>query len=171
MPHAVFQAGQSRGIVVIHATFVIIQTTGCVFLAERIRRSASAVQTALSSLAYTSAPAVEHGLAALASGDLTYEAEVAATHVPDFGRDEIGQMANSANALAQSFQSIVLQYEQARTGLRELVQEVHGAAVQLAGTSEHVGSAASETADVVQQVNDAMQSVATGAQVTSRSAQ
>jgi methyl-accepting chemotaxis protein len=171
MPQAVFQAGQSRAIVVVHATFVIMQSTGCVFLAERIRRSAAAVQSALSVLAYESAPGVERGLEALASGDLTFETTVPSAYVPDFGRDEIGQMASAANTLARSFQSIAGEYEQARAGLRDLVREVQGTAVHLASTSELVGSATAETAGVVQQVNQAMQSVASGAQVTSRSAQ
>jgi methyl-accepting chemotaxis protein len=172
MPHAVFQSGvQSRGIVLIHATFVIIQTAGCVFLAERVRRSAAAVQRSLGVLAYESAPAIERGLEALAAGDLTVAAEVPQVDVPKFWRDEIGQMAEAAGALARSFRSIVAQYEEARAGLRELVHEVQGTAVHLASTGELVGATTSETTAVVQQVNTAMQNVASGAQVTSRSAQ
>jgi methyl-accepting chemotaxis protein len=171
LPTAVFKDGQSHGIVLLHATFVVIQTTGCVFLAERLRRSAASVQRALSVLAYESAPLIEGGLGALASGDLTVAAEIPTVDVPDYGRDEIGQMHETANAMARSFQAIVEQYERARSGLRELVQEVQATSVSLAATSEQVGSAASETATVVHQVNQAMQSVASGAQVTSRSAQ
>jgi methyl-accepting chemotaxis protein len=172
MPHAVFASGvQSRGIVLIHATFVIIQTTGCVFLAERIRRSATSVQRSLNVLAFQSAPTVERGLEALAAGDLTVTAVAPAVEVPKFWPDEIGQMAEAAGALASSFQAIVGQYEEARLGLRQLVQEVQGSAEHLATTGELVGATTAETAAVVQQVNLAMQNVASGAQATSRSAQ
>jgi len=57
-----------------------------------------------------------------------------------------------------------------RRGLHDLIGQVQRSADDLADTSRHLGSAAGQTGAAVQQVNQAMQNVAVGAQDTSRNA-
>jgi methyl-accepting chemotaxis protein len=173
LPQALFDHGPtpSRGIVVIHAVFVVIETVGCLLVVERIRRTAGAVATALDTMAEGSAPAIAGGLEALAAGDLTVSARAVPVHVPVSGNDDIGRMATMINTLSDSFDAMAGNYERARGGLGDLIAQVQSSAVSLAGTSAQLGSAAAQTGSAVQQVTMAVQNVAAGAQETSRSAQ
>jgi methyl-accepting chemotaxis protein len=110
--------------------------------------------------------------------------------------DELGQLASSfrrliasqmevaamANAMADGDLSRMVvpksskdvlgtAFEAMITNLRDLVGQVQRSAINLAQTSEQLGTAASQTGLAVQQVTMAVQNVASGAQDTSRSAQ
>jgi len=93
LPTAVFQNGQNRWIVVLHATFVIIQTIGCVIVAERIRRTANSVRVSLETMADHEASSIDRGLAALAVGDLTVATSLSDTPPAGTAIDEIGRLS------------------------------------------------------------------------------
>src|SRR6185312_3588038 len=105
LPQALFNHGDSpsRVIVVIHAVFVVVETVGCILVAERIRRSTAAVANALETMSEQSAPAVVNGLEALAAGDLSRRVEAAKVAIRASGTDEIGRMALMVNKLSRSF--------------------------------------------------------------------
>jgi methyl-accepting chemotaxis protein len=172
LPTALFNHGPSpsRGIVVIHAVFVIVQTAACVFVAERIRRSAAAIGTALETMAEHSAPAVAQGLEALAAGDLTVSAKVAPVSVPAFGDDEIGRMAALVNTLARSFDAMIKNYDEARLGLGEMIQHVQVTTDDLRSQAGRVRSASQGMRDDAQQVGQAIDNVSRSAQGTSQGA-
>src|SRR5579859_2500684 len=101
LPTAVFNHGSepSRVIVGLHALFVVLHAVVLIWIGERIRRSAEAVETALNVMAKRSGPALANGLAALASGDLTVAAQARSVRIASFGTDEIGRMARMVNSL------------------------------------------------------------------------
>ena len=173
MPLALFNHGDapSRGIVVIHAVFVVLETVGCLMIIQRTRSTSGAVAAALDAMAGGSASAMARGLEALAAGDLTVAARAISVHVPISGNDDIGRMAIMVNTLNDSFDAMVANYEQARDGLGEMIGQVQSSAVSLANTSAELRSAAAQTGSAVQQVTMAIQNVASGAQETSRAAQ
>ena len=152
LPTALFNHGDalSRGVVLVRAIFVVIHTVVLLWMAESIRRTAGAVETAIDDTANESAGAVEEGLAALAAGDLTVTAHVAEPKVLNVRGDEIGRMASKVNSLGASFRSMLAHYEGARSGLTEIVEEVRTAASELCGQVDAMSTkvdALAETAD------------------------
>jgi methyl-accepting chemotaxis protein len=124
----------------------------------------------------------------LAEGDL--EQQVAVT-----SGDEIGQMAQALHALVSYQQHMAAMaraiaggdltqelepkserdvlgtaYRGMLDGLRQLVGQVRGAALEVADRSTELGRNSAQTGTVVQRVSEAIQNVASGSQHTSRSA-
>jgi methyl-accepting chemotaxis protein len=176
LPQAVFNHGDlpSRGIVVLHAVFVVMHSSVLVAIAERIRRSAAAVESALGSMAERSAPAVENGLAAIAAGDLTVVAQAEPVRIANFGHDEIGRMARMVNSLGQSFDSMLTHYEDARTGLSEMIETVHDATEELQkqgggalAASHSLRSGARNVGQAIEQISSSALETSRGAEATS----
>ena len=86
-----------------------------------------------------------------------------ATSMADGDLSRSVQPKSEHDMLGQAFQTMT-------ENLRELIGNVQGSAEGLAETSMHLGAAATQTTDVVQQVNVAMQSLAAGSQDVSHSA-
>jgi methyl-accepting chemotaxis protein len=175
LPQAVFNHGDvpSRGFVALHAIFVVLHTTVCVFIAERLRRSASAVATALDSVE-RAASQMAHGLEALAAGDLTVAVAATPVSIPSFGADEIGRMAAMVNALGGSFQAMVSYYEHARQGLGDMIEsvqqatdELQGQAARVRGTSQIMLTDAEQVGKAIDHVSRSAQSSSQGAETTS----
>jgi methyl-accepting chemotaxis protein len=172
LPTALFDHGiaPSREIVVLHAVFVVAHTALLVFLAERIRRSASAVETALDQMARQSGPSVDRGLAALAAGDLTVAATAAPVRIASFGNDEIGRMAGKVNSLAHSFDAMLAHYEEARAGLSEMIEGVRGTTGELQEQTGRVREASHKLRSGTDDVSRAIDSVASRVDETSTGA-
>jgi methyl-accepting chemotaxis protein len=173
LPSAVFNHldAPSRGIVLVHAVFVVLQTAGCVFLVERIRRSTAAVGSALDAMAHRNAAAVAQGLEALAHGDLTVTVQVEPVRVPTFGADEIGSMAAMVNVLGESFETMVGHYEQARTGLGSLIEQVEDATEELRDQADRVRTGTQAMSDEAAQVGRGLEHVTASVLSTSESAE
>jgi methyl-accepting chemotaxis protein len=171
LPTALFDHGDSpqRVIVLLHALFVVIHTAVLVFLAMRIRRSADAVETALNDMALHAAPAVEHGLAALASGDLTATAQAKPVRMASFGGDEIGRMARMVNILGESFDSMLAHYDAARSGLNEMIDGVRDTTAQMEEQTGHVRQASRKLRGDTEAVSHAVEQVACSVDETSQS--
>jgi methyl-accepting chemotaxis protein len=172
LPTAVFNHGDapSRGIVVLHALFVVMHSAVLIFLAERIRRSAQAVETALSEMATHSAPSLERGLQAIATGDLTITPAAKPVRIASFGNDEIGRMATMVNSLGKSFDSMLAHYDSARVNLGQMIDGVQATTAQLEGQSELVRAASHTLLDGTVEVSRAIEDVARGADETNRGA-
>jgi methyl-accepting chemotaxis protein len=160
--YALFKDGPSLFIVGLHALFVVIMATVCIFIAEYIRRSALSVQAALTSMARHDASSLERGLAALSTGDLSVQAAVTTQPISHFGGDIIGQTAAMTNRLLQTLERTVSNYETARGGLAGLVDEVRRSAETVASASGHLDEVSNRTAGVVSDVVSAIQTVSSG---------
>jgi methyl-accepting chemotaxis protein len=141
------------------------------FVARAIATGIGRVAAAAQQIAQDDLPAFLRLAQALAAGDLTQSAAVTTQRVPVTGRDEIGEMAADFNRLVDGLQETGAAFEAMRAKLRDLVEQVQGAARGLAGTSEQMSQAAGQTSQAVQQVAGAVQQVAQGAQEQSSAAQ
>jgi methyl-accepting chemotaxis protein len=173
LPTAVFNHGElpSRGIVVMHAVFVVLHSSVLIAIAERVRRSAAAVENALASMAGRSAPAVEQGLAAIAAGDLTVAAQAESVRIANFGTDEIGRMARMVNSLGHSFDSMLTHYEAARSGLSEMIENVQDATEELEKQGRGAREASHSLRGGARSVGQAIEQISSSALETSRGAE
>ncbi|MDF2938930.1 MAG: methyl-accepting chemotaxis protein [Paenibacillaceae bacterium] len=89
-------------------------------------------------------PVRELGAAAarISEGDLTHKAEI-------HGKDEIGRLGNSFNAMADS--------------LRNLLTEVQDVSMQVAASSQELTASAEQTSKATEQIAESIQEVAEGA--------
>ncbi len=141
------------------------------FVARAITTGVGRMAAATRQIAQDDLPAFVRLAQALAAGDLTQTATVTTQRIAVTSRDEIGEMAADFNRLVDGLQETGAAFEIMRTKLRDLVEQVQGAARGLAGTSEQMSQAAGQTSQVVQQVAGAVQQVAQGAQEQSSAAQ
>jgi methyl-accepting chemotaxis protein len=172
LPTALFDHGNSpsRLIVGLHSLFVVLHTIVLVFIAERVRRSAEAVETALQYMARQSGPALQRGLEAIAAGDLTVGVEAEPVRIASFGNDEIGRMARMVNLLGQSFASMLAHYEESRLNLSQMIESVQRTTGQLEGQTERVRLAGHKLLDGTADVSRAIEDVARGADESSTGA-
>jgi methyl-accepting chemotaxis protein len=172
LPTALFNHGDApvRGIVVLHALFVVLHTGFLVLISERIRRSAQAVEQALATMARRNAPAIAGGLEALAGGDLSVRVTVEAVRIASFGSDEIGRMARMVNSLGESLDAMVTHYDQARAGLGDIVDAVENTAQQLNQHSGGLREASHRLRDGAHLVGNEMQQISSSALQTTGAA-
>jgi methyl-accepting chemotaxis protein len=150
---------------------VVVGSALTFWLSRSVAQGARAVQQTLTSLAERCATDLARGLDAMAANDLTVRVVTSTQPIDRYGADEIGQTAAMTNLLRERLASSVGAYERARHGLASLLMDVQGVADGVAETSSHLGRAAIETGDIVQQVTRAVQSVAAGAQTSCISAE
>lgn len=141
------------------------------FVARAITAGVGRMAAAAQQIAQDDLPVFLRLAQALAAGDLTQSAAVTTQRVPVTSRDEIGEMAADFNRMIDRLHETGAAFETMRANLRDLVEQVQGAARGLAGTSEQMSQAAGQTSQVVQQVAGAVQQVAQGAQEQSSAAQ
>ncbi len=145
-------------------------TVGLV-LARRVARAVAEVGAAARQIAREDLRALADVSQALASGDLTREAVVAARPIPVASRDELGAMAEEMNRMIGGLQETGAAFARMRGSLHQLVGDVKGAAETLAETSGQVGRNSGQTGVAAAQVAAGVQSVADGFQTTRQSAQ
>ena len=153
--------------------FLIAVAVGLILsirVSSSIRNGVKAVQATLTSMTDNCATALESGLAALASNDLTVEVRPATTPIEKYGSDEIGQTAAIANTMLAKIKATIESYETARHGLADTVGEVKTAAEAMAGASYQLNSAATQSGSASQQVAQTISQVAAGASDQARAA-
>ena len=134
-----------------------------VSLSRSIIRRVKLVGASLASLAERDAVALDEGLAALASSDLTVAATASTADLPPLGDDELGEMARQANELVDRLTSTINAYETARGSLAGVIGEVRAASESVAGTSGQLRQGAEQTGVAVSQVSATIAQVAAGA--------
>jgi methyl-accepting chemotaxis protein len=165
-------SGKIMRVVLITALVGLVGTLALLFAVVRSAVSRiGGIQRTLTSLADNCATWLADGLRSMADGDLTVGITPVTPLIEGYGKDELGQLAETTNALRNKIVACLAAYEEGRTGLQTIVTQVRSAADGVADTSEQLGGAAGQTSSAVQQVASAIQNVASGAQETSRSAQ
>jgi methyl-accepting chemotaxis protein len=152
-------------------TAAVVGLTIALLLARQIVRWVTAIQRTSTSLADNCATWLADALRAVADGDLSVKVTPVTPLIEGYGKDELGQLAATTNALRNKIVACMHAYEEGRGGLQQIVTDVRAAAGTVADTSQQLGAASGQTSAVVQQVTQAIQNVASGAQETSRSAQ
>jgi methyl-accepting chemotaxis protein len=106
---------------------------------------------------------LEDGLGAMASNDLTVHVEPGTQPIVGYGVDEIGQMAAATNTMLARISGTIDSYEKARAALSAALGEVHGAALSLSRTSSTVNAAAMQSGRGAGQIAQTIGQVAAGA--------
>ena len=132
-------------------------------LSEGIVRGVNRVKAMLTALSETSASGLETGLAAFANNDLTMLIRADVRPIERYGRDEIRQMAASANAMLSRLQATIESYERARVNLGDTLGQVHSAALSVSKTASEVNGAAVQSGAGSRQIAQTISQVAAGA--------
>jgi methyl-accepting chemotaxis protein len=144
--------------------------TAAFFLSRGIVNGVHDVQQMLAAMSERGVTSLENGLAALADNDLTVKVKAGTSPIEKYGRDEIGQMAETANAMLAKIHKTMDNYEKARLNLADTLGEVHAAARAVARTSAEVNGAAIQSGAGSQQIAQTIGQVAAGASDQARAA-
>ena len=155
------------------AAFLVALVAG-LFISYRvsttIRNGVRSVQATLASMTDNCATALEAGLGALSTNDLSVEVEAVTPPIEKYGTDEIGQTAAVTNRMLDKLRSTIGSYESARTGLATTVGQVKAAADALARASDQLNQAATQSGSASSQVAQTISQVAAGASDQARAA-
>ena len=152
----IFLVGGCALSIAIGSLFALLLSRGIVNGVRNVHRT-------LTSMAETCAGSLEAGLAALAQNDLTVRIRPGTEPIEKYGKDEIGQMAEAANAMLARLHAAMDSYEQARVNLSSALGEVHAAAQSVSRTAFEVNSAAVQSGHGSQQIAETIGQVASGA--------
>jgi methyl-accepting chemotaxis protein len=152
----IFLVGGCALSIAIGSLFALLLSRGIVNGVRKVHRT-------LTSMAETCAGSLEAGLAALAQNDLTVRIQPGTEPIEKYGKDEIGQMAEAANAMLARLHAAMDSYEQARANLSSALGEVHAAAQSVSRTAFEVNSAAVQSGHGSQQIAETIGQVASGA--------
>ena len=155
------------------AAFLVALVAG-LFISYRvsttIRNGVRSVQATLASMTDNCATALEAGLGALSTNDLSVEVEAVTPPIEKYGTDEIGQTAAVTNRMLDKLRSTIGSYESARKGLATTVGQVKAAADALARASDQLNQAATQSGSASSQVAQTISQVAAGASDQARAA-
>jgi methyl-accepting chemotaxis protein len=163
---------QARSIMLgLLAVAVVLGVGIALYLSRSVVQAVAPLQRTLNSLADNCATWLADALRAVADGNLSVKLTPVTPLIEGYSKDELGQVAATTNNLRNKIVACIVAYEDGRSGLQTIVQEVRAAAGGVADTSQQLGATTGQTSSAVQQVSHAIQNVASGAQETSRSAQ
>ncbi|MHC1783183.1 MAG: methyl-accepting chemotaxis protein [Anaerolineaceae bacterium] len=130
-----------------------------------LREMGSAAKT----IANQDIPSLLTAIRAVAEGDLTTEIEIKTEDVKFSSGDDLGEMANSFNAMISQLRETGEYFLKMSHNLRELVGQVASNAQNVDDSSEHMAISAGQTGQVVNQIAMTMQQIANGAAQQSES--
>jgi methyl-accepting chemotaxis protein len=139
-------------------------------VSSAIRNGVRSIQATLTSMTDNCAAALEAGLGALSTNDLSVEVAAVTPPIEKYGTDEIGRTAAVTNRMLDRLKSTIVSYESARMGLATTVGQVKAAADVLARASEQLNQAATQSGSASSQVAQTIGQVAAGASDQARAA-
>jgi methyl-accepting chemotaxis protein len=107
---------------------------------------------------------LEHGLDAVARGDLTHEIVPQTQQIPTDRLDELGELTRTFNAMVEKTHASVAGYNTTRARVGVMLREISGASEQLALASQQMATTSHETGRAVDEIAQAVTSVAAGAE-------
>ncbi|MFN8526959.1 MAG: HAMP domain-containing methyl-accepting chemotaxis protein [Chloroflexota bacterium] len=164
---AVLEAGAARTVQLAAALIAVTTIFGLSagwIISNSVVNGLKPVMRVVTSLADNCATWLGDALRAMADGDLTREVKPVTAPIDQYGKDEVGQLAEKTNKLRDMVAGSVVAYENSRKSLQELIGSVQRTAESVAETSQQLGDAAGQSGQAVQQVASAIQQVARGAQ-------
>lgn len=116
---------------------------------------------------------ISNGLKALSEGDLSYPVVPSTTPLPEGGKDELGQLARTFNAMLEKVQACVRDLNQAQSGLTEVVSCIKDRAHQVwntdsKGNSQGVALALKEVTQTMSESAHTAQEMAGGSESLAR---
>jgi methyl-accepting chemotaxis protein len=164
-----FEQARLLSIVILLIT-VFVGLIISVRVSASIRSGIKAVQAALTSMTDDCASALEAGLGALSQNDLSVEVHPTTLPIEKYGTDEIGQTAAITNKMLAKLNATIESYETARMSLADTIGQVKAAAEALAGSSDQLNAAATQSGHASTQVAQTISQVAVGASDQARAA-
>ncbi len=164
-------AASSLLILALAGAAILLGVAVALVVAQSIARPLAAVGAVTRRIAERDLPSLAHVAKALAAGDLTQDAVVAAEHVAVESSDELGIMAANFNLMVDVLLETGEAVQEMSAGLREMIGQLTMAAGQLATASQALGENSGQTGVAAAQVAAGVQSVAEGFQTTRQGAQ
>jgi methyl-accepting chemotaxis protein len=112
---------------------------------------------------------LSRAISAMADGDLTHEVTPVTPLIEDPSHDELGQVAQSVDAIRERIVESVLAYNATAESLRTLVGTVQSNAAVLSAASQQMASTSEEAGRAVGEIAQAVSDVAQGAERQVRS--
>jgi len=165
-PQLVFGGMSAMGngwiMVVIHAVAVILEAASAIYVAERIRKSVTAVAGVADTAVHEQLPRFRAAIVAVANGDLTLEAHFEMRQLAIDSSDEIGVMAATFDSMQTEIAASVVAFEQTRERLRDIVSGITTTAAQLSMASSEFTVATGQAGDAVEAISRSSGEVADG---------
>jgi methyl-accepting chemotaxis protein len=132
------------------------------FLARSMSGAAKLMTQTAEQIAQTDLPGFLAVANAIANGDLTQSASVQTQSLTFRSSDEMGDLANSFNAIIARLQETGSAFVQMTTGLRNSVSQVAESAKNVSAASAQLSNAANQAGQAVTQIATTIQQVAKG---------
>ena len=163
-------ASSSKTLMLVIALIALLAAGGIsFFLARDLSRRIAQLLNGISSLDAEALAGLEHGLGAIAQGDLTYQLSPEIEQIPSTRGDEIGELTRTFNAMVEKTQSSVAAYNTTRENVAGMLREIAGNAEQLSLASQQMANTSEEAGRAVGEIAQAVSSVAAGAEDQVRS--
>jgi methyl-accepting chemotaxis protein len=163
-------ASSSKTLMLVIALVALLAAGGISFIMARdLSRRIVQLLNGISSLDAEALAELEHGLGAIAQGDLTYQLHPQIEQIPSTRGDEIGELTRTFNAMVEKTQSSVAAYNTTRENVAGMLREIAGNAEQLSLASQQMANTSEEAGRAVGEIAQAVSSVAAGAEDQVRS--
>jgi methyl-accepting chemotaxis protein len=106
---------------------------------------------------------LQRGLEAVASGDLTVDAQPVTRPIPDPGGDELGVLAATFNRMLEAIQGSLAAYNATRGQLAGMIGEIAAGSSSVNAASEEMAATSEQAGRAVNEIATAIGEVATGA--------
>jgi methyl-accepting chemotaxis protein len=163
-------ASSSKTLMLVIALIALLTAGGISFvLARDLSRRIAQLLKGISSLDAEALAELEHGLGAIAQGDLTYQVRPEIQPIPTTRGDEIGELTRTFNAIVEKTQSSVSAYNTTRDNVAGMLREIGSTSEQLSLASQQMANTSEEAGRAVGEIAQAVSSVAAGAEDQVRS--
>ena len=112
---------------------------------------------------------LEHGLEAIARGDLTREVRPPIEEIPTGREDEVGELTRTFNGMVEKTQSSIAAYNTTRAKVAGMLRDISSTSEQLSLSSQQMANTSEEAGRAVGEIAQAVVSVAAGAEDQVRS--
>ncbi|MGB4862082.1 MAG: methyl-accepting chemotaxis protein [Tepidiformaceae bacterium] len=129
------------------------------FISQAIRKSVSTVVNRLESIEANCITNLQRGMLALADGDLTIDVQPETAKIPSHNKDEVGAAAATINIVLDKLVATIATYNDARSNLSAIVNEVRGGAGSLLDSSETLKDSSDQMASATGQIANAINEV------------
>jgi methyl-accepting chemotaxis protein len=158
------QTGATRTTLIVALLALAILSIGGALLIELgVRRRLTPLVRQLRSLDEHDVHALEHGLGAMAHGDLTVSVAAVTEPIAPGAADQIGLARETTNALVAKIGTALTSYNETRGQLGTLVAEIADSSQALSSASQQMASTSEETGRAIGEIAGAVSQVATGA--------
>jgi methyl-accepting chemotaxis protein len=153
-----------RTVEIIAALAILFAAAVGVLITMSIVRPVRRLVERLASIDENDLPSLNAGLAAMADGDLTVNAQAATQPIDNPADDEIGEASKSLNGLIVKTGESLEAYNQTRAKLADTVGHVNSSAGQVSTASKQMASVSEEAGRAVTEIANAVGEVAQGAE-------